>query len=94
MKSLTQDEAVIRQALETSGSLVSVVENNRLKANVKSSGRSTIILREIPSDTPIDEVKEIFNFEGCTHISSIRSEIGDSWCVIDDDDDDDDDAIL
>lgn len=81
MKSLTQDEAVIRQALETSSSLVSIVENNRLKANIKGGGRSTIILREIPSDAPIDEVKEIFNFEGCKQISSIRSEIGDSWFV-------------
>mmetsp|Transcript_21697 Transcript_21697/g.29870 ORF Transcript_21697/g.29870 Transcript_21697/m.29870 type:complete len:941 (-) Transcript_21697:1222-4044(-) len=81
MKSLTQDEAIIRQALETSTSLVSVVENNKLKANLKSSGRSTIILREIPSDTPIEEVKEIFNYDGCKQISSIRSEIGDSWFV-------------
>lgn len=82
MKSLTQDEAVIRQALESSSSLVTVVENNRLKANIKSGGRSTIILREIPSATPIDEVKEIFNFEGCKQISSIRSEIGDTWYAI------------
>jgi hypothetical protein len=75
---LTQDEAVIRQALENSASSVSIVDN-RLKANVKNSSRSTIILREIPSDTPVDEVREIFNYEGCKPISSLRSEIGDRY---------------
>eukprot|EP01035_Chromulina_nebulosa_P028390 gene28390-37476_t len=80
IKSLTQDEAIVRQALENSASSVSIVDN-RLKANVKNSSRSTIILREIPSDTPVDEVKEIFNYDGCKPISSLRSEIGDSWFV-------------
>jgi hypothetical protein len=56
-----------------------VVENNRLKGNIKNSGRSTIILREIPSDTPMEEVREIFNYDGCKPICSLRSEIGDSW---------------
>ena len=48
---------------------------------MKNSTRSTIILREIPSDTPLDDVKEIFNYEGCKPISSLKSEIGDSWFV-------------
>jgi hypothetical protein len=77
LKALTTDEALVRRALNDS-SIVSVIDN-RLKANIKSSGRSTIILREIPSDAPENEVKEIFNYEGCKNILSIRSDIGDTW---------------
>ena len=76
LKALTQDEAVVRRALVDSS--VTIVDN-RIKANIKSSGRSTIILREIPSDAPEEEVKEIFNYDGCKPISSIRSDIGDTW---------------
>jgi hypothetical protein len=79
VKSLTQDEGVIRGALD--GSIVVTIVDNRLKANIKPTGRSTIILREIPSDAAEEEVKEIFNFDGCKQISSIRSEIGDTWFV-------------
>jgi hypothetical protein len=79
MKALTQDESVLRQALENS--TITQVVGDKIKANIKSAGRSTIILREIPSDTPLEEVKEIFNYEGCKAIGAIRSDIGDSWFV-------------
>ena len=79
MKALTQDEAVIHKALETS--TISVIEGNRIKANVKTAGRSTIILREIPSDAAEEEVREIFAFDGCKPIVSMRSDIGDTWYV-------------
>ncbi len=92
MKALTQDEAVLRQALENC-TLATVVDN-KIKANIKSSGRSTIILREIPSDTPEEEVKEIFNFEGCKPIGTIRSDIGDSWFVSMDSEEEAKDTLL
>jgi hypothetical protein len=76
MKALTQDEAVLRKALENS--TVTVIDD-KIKANIKAAGRSTIILREIPSDAPEEEVREIFAFEGCKAISSMRSDIGDTW---------------
>lgn len=76
MKALTQDEEVLRQALENSN--ITIVDN-KIKANIKSTGRSTIILREIPSDAALDEVKEIFNYTGSKPINSIRSDIGDTW---------------
>lgn len=76
MKALTQDESILRRALE--GSSLSIVDN-RIKANIKSAGRSTIILREISSDAPVEEVKEIFNFDGCAQVVSIRSDVGDTW---------------
>ena len=60
-------------------STITTVVDNRIKATVKPAGRSTIILREIPSDAPEEEVRAIFNFEGCKPIGTIRSEIGDNW---------------
>lgn len=92
MKALTQDEAVLRQALENC-TLATVVDN-KIKANIKSVGRSTIILREIPSDTPVEEVREIFNFEGCKPIGTIRSDIGDSWFVSMDSEEEAKDTLL
>ena len=76
MKALTQDEEVLRKALENS--TVSLIDN-RIKANIKATGRSTIILREIPADTPEEEVRAIFAFDGCKPIVSMRSDIGDTW---------------
>ena len=63
-------------ALENSS--VSIV-GGRIKSNIKSGGRSTIILREIPTDSSEEEVREIFAFDGCKPISSMRSDIGDTW---------------
>lgn len=78
MKALTQDEALLRKALERS--TINIVDD-RIKPNIKAAGRSTIILREIPSDTAEAEVREIFAFEGCKQIISMRSDIGDTWWV-------------
>lgn len=82
MKSLTQDEAVLRSALATS-TVVTVVDD-RIKSLTGKTAvqRSTIILREIPSDTPEAEVREIFNFEGCKPVHSVRSDVGDTWFVV------------
>lgn len=58
------------------------------------SGRSTIILREISSDAPEEEVREIFNYEGCKPIVSMRSDIGDTWFVVFESEDDAKDTLL
>jgi len=76
---LTTDESVVRQALVNS--TVTIIDD-RIKANIKAVGRSTVILREIPSDTSEDEVREIFHFEGCRPIVSIRSDIENTWFVV------------
>jgi hypothetical protein len=91
MKALTQDEAVIVKALEHS--TVSIIDG-RIKANVKSGGRSTIILRDIPSDAPEDEVREIFSYDGSKSIVSIRSEIGDSWFIVMESEEDAKDTLI
>jgi hypothetical protein len=76
LKALTQDEELVVQALSTS-TIVTFVDG-RIKLNAKA-GRFTIILRDIPSDAPEDEVKDIFQYEQCKPITSIRSELGDNW---------------
>jgi len=42
--------------------------------------RKTLILRDVPQNTPIEDVKGIFD-ESCGNISSIRSDVGDTWFV-------------
>jgi hypothetical protein len=78
LKALTHDESVVAKALEAS-SVVAVADGKIRSSNIKATGRSTIILREIPSDTPEEEVREIFNFENCKPIREMRSDIGDTW---------------
>jgi len=77
LKALTQDENVLKEALENS-TVVSIIDD-RIKSLAKPSGRSTIILRDIPSDTPVEEVRQIFEFDGAKPLGSIRSDIGDTW---------------
>lgn len=78
MKHLTSDENVVRRALQDSS--VTIV-NNRIKANIKASTRSTIILRDVPADTTEEEIREVFNYEGARPIVSLRSDIGGTWFV-------------
>ncbi len=92
MKALTQDESLLRKALVDS-TIVSILDN-KIKANIKPPGRSTIILREIPSDAPPAEVAEIFNYPGAKTTTSIRSEIGDTWFVTMDTEEDAKDTLL
>jgi len=92
LKALTQDEALLRKALVDS-TIVSI-QDNKIKANIKPPGRSTIILREIPSDAPQAEVEEIFKYPGAKTFTSIRSEIGDTWFVTMDTEEDAKDTLL
>mmetsp|Transcript_8713 Transcript_8713/g.14791 ORF Transcript_8713/g.14791 Transcript_8713/m.14791 type:complete len:658 (-) Transcript_8713:2439-4412(-) len=91
LKALTQDESVVLAALE--GSAVVSVVDGRLKSAVKL-GRNTIILREIPADTAEDDIREIFNYPGCKPISSIKSDIGDTWFVVMENEADAKDTVL
>ena len=81
LKALTTDENVVTKSLE--GSQICIVENGRVRGSMKATNRSTLILRDIPSDAPAEEVKEIFDFSGqdTRPITSIRSDIGDTWFV-------------
>lgn len=72
---LTRDTQLVIKSLESSN-VVALVDG---KIKPKGSGRSTIILREIPSDSSEESIREIFNYPGAKPISSIKSEIGDTW---------------
>ena len=82
---IQQDEAVLREALENSS--LTIIDD-RIKANIKTGGRNTIILREIPSDVPEEEIRAIFAFDGCKPIASIRPDIEDTWFVVMEDEND------
>ena len=86
MEALTTDERVVIKALENS--TICSVEGGRVRGSLKATNRSTLILRDIPSNTSEADVREIFNFDSCRPISSMRSDIGDTWYVLFESEDD------
>ena len=74
-------------------STVCSIENRRIKGTLKPASRSTLILRDIPSNAPESEVREIFAFDSCKAISSLRSDIGDTWFVLFENEDDAKDTL-
>mmetsp|Transcript_12796 Transcript_12796/g.16686 ORF Transcript_12796/g.16686 Transcript_12796/m.16686 type:complete len:781 (-) Transcript_12796:478-2820(-) len=78
VRALTKDPQLIVEAMKDSQ--VCIVTQEAIKPNFKTE-RNTIILREIPSETPADKVKEIFKGEGFAPITHIRSDVGDTWFV-------------
>lgn len=87
---LTRDPQVVIKSLESSH-IVALVDG---KIKPKGSGRSTIILREIPSNSSEESIREIFNYSGAKPICSIRSEIGDTWFVTMESEEDAKDTIM
>ncbi|RYG62628.1 hypothetical protein EON64_17505, partial [archaeon] len=90
---------MVRAALADSSAVSLVPEGGagggwRLKATLKPPGRSTLILRDIPTSAPEEEVRGIFEFPGCKPISSVRSDIGDTWFVHLDSEEDAKDTVL
>jgi len=48
----------------------------------KQRERNVLILREIDSNTPVEEIKEIFaGFTDLPQIKNIRSDVGDNWFI-------------
>lgn len=91
LKALTEDESVVLEALK--GSTIVSILDGRLKSTVKQ-GRNTIILREIPADTTEEAIREIFNYPGCKPITSIKSDIEDTWFVVMENEADAKDVVL
>ncbi|KDO23189.1 hypothetical protein SPRG_20878 [Saprolegnia parasitica CBS 223.65] len=78
IKALSDDAALLIDAIKDSQIVVLNDEKNAIKPNIKSE-RNTIILREIPSATAPAEVEAIF--AGCGAVTSVRSDVGDTWFV-------------
>ncbi|ETI43960.1 hypothetical protein F441_11163 [Phytophthora nicotianae CJ01A1] len=78
IKQLTDDKALLVDAVQDSTVCSLNSSKDAIKPNIKSE-RTTIILREIPSSTKPEEVGAIF--EGCGKVASVRSDVGDTWFV-------------
>ncbi|KAG5186865.1 hypothetical protein JKP88DRAFT_198114 [Tribonema minus] len=85
VRALTTDEGAIAAAVANSS--VCTVTPQGIRPNLKAE-RHTIILREIPSDTPPAKasccctcVRELFAGEGMAPIRGVRSDVGATWFV-------------
>ncbi|CAM9715470.1 unnamed protein product, partial [Hapterophycus canaliculatus] len=85
IQQLTSDTALIVESVRDS--TVCAVTPDGIKPSIKQE-RNTIILREIPSETPQEKIREIFTGDGVAPIKSIRSDVGDTWFVTMDSEDD------
>lgn len=61
--------------------LLSVNDNGTMVKPSFKIQRNTLILRDIPSSTKVEEVQGIFQGEGCPTTTGIRPDIGDCWFV-------------
>ncbi|CAM9910250.1 unnamed protein product, partial [Ectocarpus fasciculatus] len=78
IQQLTSDTTLIVESVKDS--TVCTVTPDGIKPSIKQE-RNTIILREIPSETPQEKIREIFTGDGVAPIKSIRSDVGDTWFV-------------
>jgi len=78
VKNLTTDRDLLVKAMRQSPSLQLDEESKMVRPRLKTE-RTTLILRDI--DGTADEVKGIFDFEGCGKINSIRADVGSTWFV-------------
>ena len=76
IKELTQEEKNVVAAIRGLKACVLNEEETAVKPNMKTE-RNTIILRDIPSATAEVEVKGLF--EGYGTVTSVRSDVGDTW---------------
>jgi hypothetical protein len=78
IKKLTEDTELICAAVTESKICIVNADKSAIKPAIKAE-RSTIILRDIPSDTKEEDVRAIF--EGSGEVKSVRSDVGDTWFV-------------
>jgi len=81
LKQLTQDTKIIIEAIKQSEQLTLTENDTMVRPNAQQKQRNTIILREIPADVQIDEIRTIF--QGIdSEIIDIRSDVGDTWFIV------------
>jgi la-related protein 4 len=75
------DQSVVLEAMKTSKNVVLSEDNLNVRPNFTNE-RTTIILREIPSNTSVDEVKALFSKNvDLVQPSTVRSDIRDHWFI-------------
>lgn len=75
---LTNDINFVIKALKDNKKYTIDEENKKLK--IQMNDRTTIMLRDIPEDTPQEEIKSLFG-EYATHITNLQPEIGNNYYV-------------
>lgn len=85
VKSLTKDVDLIVEVLRESSNVQVDEAGEKVRPNHK---RCVLILREIPGDTPINEVENLFNGKNCPKFVSCEFAHNNSWYVTFDTDDD------
>nr|XP_022918051.1 la-related protein 4 isoform X1 [Onthophagus taurus] len=78
VKKLTKDIKLITEVLRESPNVQVDEEGVKVRPNHK---RCIVILREIPDNTPIEEVKELFSGENCPRLISCEFAHNNSWYV-------------
>ncbi|XP_012257082.2 la-related protein 4 isoform X2 [Athalia rosae] len=78
VKKLTKDIKLITEVLRESPNVQVDEEGQKVRPNHK---RCIVILREIPDNTPLDDVKNLFSGEGCPRLISCEFAHNSSWYV-------------
>ncbi|XP_063239658.1 la-related protein 4-like isoform X2 [Bacillus rossius redtenbacheri] len=78
VKKLTKDIKLITEVLRESPNVQVDEDGQKVRPNHK---RCIVILREIPDNTPIEEVKALFSGEGCPKLISCEFAHNNSWYV-------------
>ncbi|XP_023722923.1 la-related protein Larp4B isoform X4 [Cryptotermes secundus] len=78
VKKLTKDIKLITEVLRESPNVQVDEEGQKVRPNHK---RCIVILREIPDNTPLEEVKALFAGEGCPRLISCEFAHNNSWYV-------------
>ncbi|XP_062518791.1 la-related protein 4-like isoform X2 [Corticium candelabrum] len=78
VKRLTEDFGLIVEVLKDSDNVQVDSSGEKVRPN---SQRSTLILREIPQATPLEDVQALFSGENCPKFSSCDYAANDSWYV-------------
>ncbi|KAK2588881.1 hypothetical protein KPH14_001745 [Odynerus spinipes] len=78
VKKLTKDIKLITEVLRESPNVQVDEEGQKVRPNHK---RCIVILREIPDNTPLEDVKNLFSGEGCPRFISCEFAHNSSWYV-------------
>eukprot|EP00092_Neocalanus_flemingeri_P033334 GFUD01036249.1.p1 GENE.GFUD01036249.1~~GFUD01036249.1.p1 ORF type:complete len:1259 (+),score=360.89 GFUD01036249.1:411-4187(+) len=85
IKKLTHDIKLVTQVLRESPNVQVDLDGLKVRPN---HTRCTVILREIPDNTPAEEVQNLFAGANCPRIVSCEFSLNNSWYVTFDSDDD------
>lgn len=81
VKRLTEDRALMMKAMKECKNIQINENETKVRATEKRS-RNVLILRDIPQNTPREEILKIFEGDAeCSKPISVKSDIGDTWFV-------------